>query len=137
MCLGIVHVVVSCGVNCIEARFISVWWSTCAIHILVRDDVFERHCFFFFFKQKTAYDIVSRDWSSDVCSPILFAGRIGALSQSPESYWPVQKTNSLTLPPTTAEVQASLPVDRRARGGHEVAAGWHREIGRASGRERG
>ena len=23
---------------------------------------------FFFFKQKTAYDIVSRDWSSDVCS---------------------------------------------------------------------
>ena len=25
-------------------------------------------CFFFFFKQKTAYEIVSRDWSSDVCS---------------------------------------------------------------------
>ena len=24
--------------------------------------------FFFFFKQKPAYDIVSRDWSSDVCS---------------------------------------------------------------------
>ena len=23
--------------------------------------------FFFFFKQKTAYEIVSRDWSSDVC----------------------------------------------------------------------
>ena len=23
---------------------------------------------FFFFKQKTAYEIVSRDWSSDVCS---------------------------------------------------------------------
>ena len=31
---------------------------------------------FFFFKQKTAYEIVSRDWSSDVCSSdlvILFA----------------------------------------------------------------
>ena len=30
---------------------------------------------FFFFKQKTAYEIVSRDWSSDVCSsdlPIIF-----------------------------------------------------------------
>ena len=26
------------------------------------------YCFFFFFKQKTAYEIVSRDWSSDVCS---------------------------------------------------------------------
>ena len=27
---------------------------------------------FFFFKQKTAYEIVSRDWSSDVCSSDLF-----------------------------------------------------------------
>src|SRR5213082_3647137 len=25
-------------------------------------------CLFFFFKQKTAYEIVSGDWSSDVCS---------------------------------------------------------------------
>ena len=25
-------------------------------------------CYIFFFKQKTAYEIVSRDWSSDVCS---------------------------------------------------------------------
>ena len=29
--------------------------------------------FFFFFKQKTAYEIVSRDWSSDVCSSDLFS----------------------------------------------------------------
>src|ERR671924_1526180 len=29
--------------------------------------------FFFFFKQKTAYEIVSRDWSSDVCSSDLVA----------------------------------------------------------------
>ena len=28
---------------------------------------------FFFFKQKTAYEIVSRDWSSDVCSSDLRA----------------------------------------------------------------
>ena len=28
---------------------------------------------FFFFKQKTAYEIVSRDWSSDVCSSDLSA----------------------------------------------------------------
>src|SRR5216110_3938672 len=27
-----------------------------------------RLIFFFFFKQKTAYEISSRDWSSDVCS---------------------------------------------------------------------
>ena len=30
---------------------------------------------FFFFKQKTAYEIVSRDWSSDVCSSDLFLKR--------------------------------------------------------------
>src|SRR5213076_3601878 len=27
---------------------------------------------FFFFKQKTAYDVVGSDWSSDVCSSDLF-----------------------------------------------------------------
>src|SRR5213082_3777329 len=30
--------------------------------------------FFFFFKQKTAYEIVSGDWSSDVCSSDLREG---------------------------------------------------------------
>src|SRR5216110_1199409 len=30
--------------------------------------------FFFFFKQKTAYEISSRDWSSDVCSSDLHRG---------------------------------------------------------------
>src|SRR5213075_2373968 len=30
-------------------------------------------CFFFFFKQKTAYEITRRDWSSDVCSSDLSA----------------------------------------------------------------
>src|SRR5213075_3307917 len=29
--------------------------------------------FFFFFKQKTAYEITRRDWSSDVCSRSIFA----------------------------------------------------------------
>ncbi len=28
----------------------------------------ERHLLFFFFKQKTAYEIGTGDWSSDVCS---------------------------------------------------------------------
>ena len=32
------------------------------------------YIFFFFFKQKTAYEIVSRDWSSDVCSSDLTTG---------------------------------------------------------------
>src|SRR3546814_13811094 len=35
-------------------------------------------CFFFFFKQKTAYEMRISDWSSDVCSSDLFA--IGAIA---------------------------------------------------------
>src|SRR3546814_2277331 len=31
-----------------------------------------RCCFFFFFKQKTAYEMRISDWSSDVCSSDLF-----------------------------------------------------------------
>src|SRR3546814_4665416 len=37
--------------------------------------------FFFFFKQKTAYEMRISDWSSDVCSSDL-AGRRGACSNS-------------------------------------------------------
>src|SRR3546814_10758994 len=32
-------------------------------------------CFFFFFKQKTAYELRISDWSSDVCSSDLIGGR--------------------------------------------------------------
>src|SRR3546814_7309115 len=34
--------------------------------------------YFFFFKQKTAYDMRISDWSSDVCSSDLAAGRVDA-----------------------------------------------------------
>src|SRR5213082_4225253 len=39
---------------------------------------------FFFFKQKTAYEIVSGDWSSDVCSSdlISFSAALGAALQA-------------------------------------------------------
>src|SRR3546814_2424783 len=33
-------------------------------------------CFFFFFKQKTAYEMRISDWSSDVCSSDLGAGKV-------------------------------------------------------------
>src|ERR1043166_4083874 len=32
--------------------------------------------YFFFFKQKTAYEIPKRDWSSDVCSSDLVGGEV-------------------------------------------------------------
>src|SRR3546814_6303485 len=39
--------------------------------------------FFFFFKQKTAYEMRISDWSSDVCSSDLFANQdhVGILAQ--------------------------------------------------------
>src|SRR3546814_7159924 len=33
-------------------------------------------CFFFFFKQKTAYEMRISDWSSDVCSSDLYLKRL-------------------------------------------------------------
>src|SRR3546814_7138241 len=45
-------------------------------------------CFFFFFKQKTAYEMRISDWSSDVCSSDLVDddvdGSLGAASGLPE-----------------------------------------------------
>ena len=70
--------------------------------------------FFFFFKQKTAYEIYQCDWSSDVCSSDL---------------WPLQQ---LIL-----WVRHAGAIPDRAEGVHD---GGHRaedlEIGRASCRER-
>ena len=44
---------------------------------------------FFFFKQKTAYEISSRDWSSDVCSSDLIrTARLPQLTISPSNAWP-------------------------------------------------
>src|SRR3546814_1007355 len=41
------------------------------------------YCYFFFFKQKTAYEMRISDWSSDVCSSdLIFGGQTH--SQSPE-----------------------------------------------------
>ena len=39
-----------------------------AIFLFSSQTQYERPWLIFFFKQKTAYEIVSRDWSSDVCS---------------------------------------------------------------------
>src|SRR6476619_4750720 len=56
---------------------------------------------------------------------IRFAGRVGALSQSPDSYRPVQKTKSLTSPPTMPAVLTMRPGLRKEHDGHAAAAALH------------
>src|SRR3546814_9738158 len=43
-------------------------------------------CYFFFFKQKTAYEMRISDWSSDVCSSDLGDGA-GILTQVPDAFF--------------------------------------------------
>src|SRR6058998_1597630 len=45
--------------------------------------------FFFFFKQKTAYEMVMSDWSSDVCSSDLARARLRAVWPAP-GVWPAE-----------------------------------------------
>src|ERR1043166_7549675 len=56
---------------------------------MVRCDVLRRFgghvCVLFFFKQKTAYEIPKRDWSSDVCSSDLYA--VLAVERGTFSLW--------------------------------------------------
>src|SRR3546814_11322903 len=54
--------------------------------------------YFFFFKQKTAYEMRISDWSSDVCSSDLNARTNGALFQMKVASWSVTPTMKLQLP---------------------------------------
>ena len=47
---------------------------------------------FFFFKQKTAYEIYQCDWSSDVCSSDL-----GGRRKKPAAIWPASVCVGLTI----------------------------------------
>src|SRR3546814_9152506 len=98
--------------------------------------------FFFFFKQKTAYEMRISDWSSDVCSSDLFHHDIiGGIE--PLALMAVDQRGHRTIPfgaqhgagAMRAGDEPSLPVAGIAVhvvGGRAEAG----EIGRASGRER-
>src|SRR3546814_4135594 len=76
-------------------------------------------CFFFFFKQKTAYEMRISDWSSDVCSSDL-RGDPGLSTHC--SVDPLQEEGVVPL----------VVID----GNRDLSIDWRREIGRASCRER-
>ena len=59
---------------------------------------------------------------------MMFAGSVGALSQSPDSYRPVQKTKSLTIHPTMLEDRALKTDLPQLHVVHEEAAALHRVL---------
>src|SRR3546814_10540907 len=73
-------------------------------------------CIFFFFKQKTAYEMRISDWSSDVCSSDLGADRRVAVARGRQLQWRLARL--LPVAVGSHLVRASLAVHRR----HHLAA---------------
>src|SRR3546814_2975512 len=92
-------------------------------------------CFFFFFKQKTAYEMRISDWSSDVCSSDLAV--VGQQQQARGVLVEPADGGDRRLPPTPALRQQRI--DQRSL--FLVRACYAdrlvQQIGRASCRERG
>src|SRR3546814_18610161 len=109
---------------------------------------------FFFFKQKTAYEMRISDWSSDVCSSDLAAGdqHVGAGGDRPRRGLCIDAAIDLQIDGAPAGVDlAAQGGDLVQHAGHEaldaearihahaedeVDIVKHRKIGRASWRER-
>src|SRR3546814_4657294 len=75
---------------------------------------------FFFFKQKTAYDIRISDWSSDVCSSDLRHRRAGGDAvQAADGGGPPHRAAHARHrpPPGDAQVRAREPAERARRRG--------------------
>src|SRR3546814_5293933 len=89
----------------------------------------------FFFKQKTAYEVRISDWSSDVCSSDLIAGRSEASAAIPAA---LADTVTAPMPRADDTAVASRDVPGPAMTTVEIPDGPpdSRQIGRASCRER-
>src|SRR3546814_2124158 len=84
--------------------------------------------FFFFFKQKTAYEMRISDWSSDVCSSDLVMGKVDILVIGNEPYFETREQDrDLDLNAFYETMAGRIIAYRSANCG---------KIGRASCRER-
>src|SRR3546814_3748622 len=92
---------------------------------------------FFFFKQKTAYEMRISDWSSDVCSSDLRRGppRMPKPATKPDGV--AERGEEDDIPAVSGSPDASLTQDDSftATSHAGLTYPWG-EIGRASGRER-
>src|SRR3546814_2517557 len=84
--------------------------------------------FFFFFKQKTAYELRISDWSSDVCSSDL--AYVSAMAKMLEGW----VEGRLGRAGGVSAVEAGLDTFRET--GAEIVVPFFQKIGRASCRER-
>src|SRR3546814_9675697 len=95
-------------------------------------------CFFFFFKQKTAYEMRISDWSSDVCSSDLYdALRTDADSDPLDVASAAQHLNWLkeTVLPKHTPAERWYPALQEATERREAAAGGARSEERRVGKE--
>src|SRR3546814_2938641 len=83
-------------------------------------------CLFFFFKQKTAYELRISDWSSDVCSSDLM---FGVMVVEPRGGFPTKVDREYVI--IQSEFYTKLDPDGRKIDGQSLY-----EIGSASCRER-
>src|SRR3546814_8155077 len=96
-------------------------------------------CVFFFFKQKTAYEMRISDWSSDVCSSDL--APIGVQSVvHPDGELATARAAEATGVPMVLSTASSYTIEEAAEangdGQRWFQLYWPHEIGRASCRER-
>src|SRR3546814_4249999 len=76
-------------------------------HFIVVYVAFLRYIFFFFFKQKTAYEMRISDWSSDVCSSDLLAARGITVTQLVEA---IRAANGATGGSVIEQAEAELMI---------------------------
>src|SRR3546814_10609436 len=93
--------------------------------------VFFAGCMFFFFKQKTAYEMRISDWSSDVCSSDL-ATALNAYARERD---PFSRVGKATVAVEVTNVVRASPASFQVRWVERTTI-ESAEIGRASCRER-
>src|SRR3546814_5689543 len=91
---------------------------------------------FFFFKQKTAYEMRISDWSSDVCSSDLSHGIEEPAACAVPARNSSSAASSSPCPAGHSRLGSRMRPDRWGSGFTEKRKAWACEIGRASCRER-
>src|SRR5213596_1134753 len=91
------------------------------------------YCSFFFFKQKTAYEIRPCDWSSDVCSSDLMLERVDRAHRALEAFT-ADASHELRTPLThlRAQVQWASAEERSEPQMREALMAMERELERTT-----